>query len=67
MNSGISPSTKCQWPSQRANVRVDVRATSCPQDGKLSLKADEPQAGQRHDDVEKKRIYFQIIIFSERT
>ena len=46
---------------------VEVRAISCPQDGKLSLKADVPQFGQRHEDVERKWEYFHIIIFPERT
>ena len=40
--------TKCQWPSQRANEQVEVRATSCP------LKVDEPQVGGEHEDVERK-------------
>jgi len=35
--------------------------------GKLSLKADEPQVGQRHEDVEKKRENYHIIIFPEWT
>ena len=30
------------------------------------LKADEPQVGQRHEDVERKREYDHIIIFPER-
>ena len=30
-------------------------------EGKLSLKADEPQFTQRHEDVEMKREYYQII------
>ena len=42
------PSTKCQRPSRRADEEVEVRATSCPLDGKLSLKADESQIGQRN-------------------
>jgi hypothetical protein len=29
--------------------QVETRATSCPYDGKLSLKVDEPQVGQRHE------------------
>ena len=37
-----SSCTKCQRPCQRADERVEVRATSCPQDGKLSLKVNEP-------------------------
>ena len=56
-----SPSTKCQRPSRRADERVEVR------NGKLSLKADEPQVGQRHEDVGRKREYYHIIIFPERT
>ena len=50
-----SPSTKCQRPSGRAGERVEVMASYCAQDGKLSLKADEPQIGQRHEDKERKR------------
>ena len=63
----MNSSNKCQRPSRRADERAEVRATSCPQDGKLSLKADEPQFGQRHEDVERKREYYHIIIFPERT
>ena len=59
-----SPSTKNQRPFRRADEWVRVRATSCPYDGKLSLKADEPQVGLRHEDVERKLEY--IIIFPER-
>jgi hypothetical protein len=29
--------------------------SSCPLDGKLALKADEPQVCQRHKDVKRKR------------
>ena len=43
-----SPSTKCQKPSRWADDLVEVRATSCPYDGKFSLKVDESQVGQRH-------------------
>jgi hypothetical protein len=50
-----------------ADERVEVSATSCPQDGKQSLEADEPQVGQRHEDVERKREYYHIIIFPEKT
>ena len=35
--------------------------------GKLSLKADEAQVGQLHEDVERKREYYHIIIFPEKT
>ena len=49
-----SPSTKSERPSQRADERVEVMTTSCPYDGKLSLKADEPQVGQLYEDVERK-------------
>ena len=45
-----------------ADERVEVRETSFPLHGKLSLKADEPQVGQRHEDVERKREYYHIII-----
>ena len=43
------------------------RATSCLYDGKLSLKVDELQVGQRHEDVERKRKYYHVVIFPERT
>ena len=49
----------------KANKQVKARATSCSEDGKLSMKADELQVGQRHEDVERKREYCQIIIFPE--
>ena len=45
--------------------RVEVWETSCPYDGKLSFKADEPRVCQQ--DVERKGEYYQIIIFLERT
>ena len=48
-----SPSTNCQQPSQSVDEQVEVRGTSCPQDGKLSMKADEPQVGQRHGPANK--------------
>ena len=69
MNPGIRilPSTKCQWPSRRADGRIEVRTTSCLQDGKLSLKVDKPQVGQRNEDVEIEWEYYHIIIFSKRT
>ena len=47
----------------RADERVEVRATSCPYDGKLSLKVDEPGIGKRHEDMERKREYYHITIF----
>ena len=43
-----------QTTISRADERVEFKETSCPQDGKLSLEADEPQVGQLHEDVEKK-------------
>ena len=46
--------------------RAEVKATSCPQDGKLSLKADEPQVGQGHEDEGRKLENYLIIIFPER-
>ena len=52
--------------SRRADKWVEVRETSCPYDGKLSLKMDEPHVGQRHEDVEMKLQYYHIIIFPER-
>ena len=65
----IFPSFKCQRPSQRADERVEIRATSYPEnkDGKLSMKADELQVGQWHEDLERKREYYHIIIFPQRT
>ena len=48
-----SPSIKCQQTSRRADERLEVRATSL-YDRKLSLKEDEPQVGQRHEDLERK-------------
>ena len=62
-----SPSIKCQCPSRRVDEQVQVKPTSCPQDGKLFLKADEPQFGQRHEDVKRKWEYYHITIFPERT
>ena len=49
-----------------AGDRVEVTATSSPYYGKLSLKADEPQVGQQHEDVERKREYYHIIILPEK-
>ena len=60
------PSIKGQQPSRRADERVEVRSTSCPYDGKLSLKAVEPQVGQRREDVERKLGYYSINVFLER-
>ena len=54
---------KFQRSSRRAGERVEVRATSCPKDEKLSLN----QFGQRDEDVERKWEYYHIIIFPERT
>ena len=34
--------------------------------GKLSLKADEPQVGERYEDVERKREYYYVTVFLER-
>ena len=68
MNPGlrILPLPKCQRPSRRAHERIEFRATSCPHDGKLSLKADGPQIGQRCEYVESKREYYHIIIFYQK-
>ena len=41
-------------------------STSCPQNGKLSFKADE-QVSQLHEDVKRNRKYYHIIIFPEKT
>ena len=49
-----SRSTKCQRPFHRADERLEISATFCPQDGKLSLKANEPMVDQQHEDVERK-------------
>ena len=38
-----------------------------PGGAKLSLKADEPQVGQRHENVERNWEYYHIIIFPEQT
>ena len=46
------PSTKYQRPSRRVDELVEVRATSCPENWKLSLTADELQVDQRHEDEE---------------
>ena len=62
-----SPSTLFQQPSRRADERVDIRANSCPYDGKLSFMAEEPKVGQLQEDVERKREYYHIIIFPENT
>ena len=61
MNPGIRIS-----PNSLPGGRIEVKKTSRPQNGKLSLKADELQVGQRHEDVEWKQEYY-IIIFPERT
>ena len=37
-----------------------VWATSCPQDGKLSLKVNKPQIGQGHEDVDWKWEYYRL-------
>jgi len=34
---------------------------------KLSLKVDDPQVDQEHEDVERKWEYYHITIFSEKT
>ena len=57
MNPVINILTKCKLSSRRADERVKVRTISLQQDGKLSLKWDEPQVGQQYEDVERKREY----------
>jgi hypothetical protein len=52
-----SLSTVYQRPSRRSDERVEFRETSCPYDGKLFFKANEPQVCQWHEDVEGKREY----------
>jgi hypothetical protein len=45
--------------------RVEVGASSCPQGGELSLKADESQVCEWHERVEIKREYYPIsLLFS---
>ena len=46
-----SSSTKFKRPARRADERVEVRETFGHLDGKLSLKADEQQVVERHEDV----------------
>ena len=46
---------------------IEVRATYFPYDEKLFLMADEPQVGQRQEDVERKREHYHIIILPEMT
>jgi hypothetical protein len=50
-----------EWilPLLSANGLLGGRTTFCPY-------ADEPQVGQRHHDVERKREYYHIIIFPEK-
>ena len=57
----------CQRYFRRVNERVEVRETTFPWDGKLSLKADKPQVDQRYEDVERQQEYYHIVIFLERT
>ena len=52
-------------PSRRTNHREEIRAAVYSNVVKLSLKADELQFGQRHEDVKTKREYYHII-FPER-
>jgi hypothetical protein len=61
------PFTKSKRTSRRADERVEVRATSFLSDRKLSLESEEPQVGQRYEYVERKREYYHIIIFPEKT
>ena len=67
MNPGIRilplPITRT---SRMADDWVEVRSTSCPQDGKLSLCVDESPTSQRHEDVKRKREFYNSIIFPER-
>ena len=51
----------------RADELVEVRETSRPLDGTRSLKTDKSQVGQWYENMERKREYYRIIIFSERT
>jgi hypothetical protein len=62
----MNPGIRIPLYQERMDERVEVRATSCPY-GKLSLKTDEPQVGQQHEDVKRKQGYFHIIIFPQRT
>ena len=56
-----------QRPSWRADVRVEVMATYFPYVEKIPLKAEEPQIGQWHEDVERKRESYHITIFPGST
>ena len=51
-----------QW-----NNSLSEKKKSHDRGAELSLKADEPQVVQRHEDVERKWEYYHIIIFPERT
>ena len=62
-NTKYFPSTKCKLSSRRANERIENRETSCPYDGKLFSKANKPQVGQWHEDIERKWEYHHIHIF----
>ena len=48
--------------SSKAGERVEVSATFYPYDSKLYLNEDEPQVGQRDEDVERKWECYHIII-----
>ena len=63
----IFPLPKCQQASLRTNERVEVRATSCPKDGELFLKAVESKFRQRNGYVVRKRENYPIIIVHEGT
>ena len=49
----MNPSTNFQRPSEWTDERLEVRDVSCPWDRELTLKTDEPQVGQRHEDYGK--------------
>jgi hypothetical protein len=53
--------TKCQLPSRRANEQSNFLSLKW----ETVLKADEPQVGQWHEDVEKTCEYYHIITFPE--
>jgi hypothetical protein len=57
------PSTKGQRPSLRADERIEVRATPCPWNVKLSLQMNKPHISQRQEDLERKWEYCQINYF----
>ena len=62
----MGPNKSRDKDSPRPFRRVDELGNFLTLDGKLSLKVDEPQVGQRHEDVERNSKYYHIVIFPER-